>query len=241
MNQLIVGFGEIGRAVKEAICPDAETYDIADDLAPSQLSQLPSLHDLDILHVCIPYSGNFTEDVKDYIKVLNPKHIIVYSTVLIGTCRSIDQRVVHSPIEGVHPHLAESIKESRRWIGFNDGAEGKFFVEYFDEKGFKVCFITSTETAELVKLRSTAKYGINIAWAQYETELCERFGVPYDQVMAFDQDYNDTYKNNLDVGRYILYPPNGKIGGHCVVPNAKLLNEQYPSELLDKIIEMEVK
>jgi hypothetical protein len=39
------------------------------------------------------------------------------------------------------------------------------------------------------------------------------------------------------VVRPILYPPDGPIGGHCVVPNAKILSEEYESEFLRFIIE----
>ncbi len=240
MNQLIVGFGEIGKAVHEAICPDAFTYDINDDLSPSELDQRPSLKDLDILHVCIPYTGNFVEDVKEYIELLKPRHVIIYSTVPIGTCQSISDKVVHSFVEGRHPYLAESIRKSRRWVGSDNGDVARFFVDYFRNRDLDTIYV-STKTSELVKLRSTAKYGINLVWAQYEAELCEKFGVAYTDVMQFDEDYNKTYEDEDYINRYILYPPNGRISGHCIVPNAKLLNEQFPSEFLDKIIEMGAK
>lgn len=236
MNQLIVGFGEIGRAVKEAICPDAETYDASDE----PFDHL-KFSDVDVLHICFPYDDSFKQQVADYITAIKPKHIIVYSTVPIGTCRSISEKIVHSPVEGRHSGLADSIKNSYRWVGFNDGNEGRFFVDYFEDRKLKVWFVASTETTELAKIRSTAKYGINLVWAQYETELCEKFGVAYDQVMAFDQHYNETYRSDPNINRYILYPPNGVVGGHCVTQNAKLLNEQFPSELLQRIIDMEVK
>lgn len=236
MNELIIGFGQIGKAVKEVICPHAETYDIADSNDVSI-----NHNDIDILHICFPYSETFKRELQGYIGTLKPKHIIVYSTVPIGTCKDIDERIVHSPIEGRHPKLASSIRNSYRWIGFNDGTEGKFFCDYFESRNLKVWFVTSTDTTELVKLRSTAKYGVNLVWAQYDMELCKKYGVPYNEVMSFDVHYNETYIEEPDNNRYIVFPPNGKIGGHCIVPNAKLLNEQLPSDLLEKIIAMEVK
>ena len=241
MRELIIGYGQVGKAVHEAICPEAETYDLQDDLAPSQLAQLPG--ELDVLHVCLPYSANFVEDVKEYIASCRPKHIVVYSTIPIGTCREIGNKVVHSPIEGVHPQLADSIMKMNRFIGYNDGSEGKFFVHYFHSLGIPVEHISKTEATELIKLRSTARYGINLAFAQYETELCEKFGVTYTDLMSYDRAYNRLYEElgDIDARRYVLYPPGGKIGGHCVVPNAKLLNKQFPSVLLKQIIAMEAK
>jgi hypothetical protein len=36
--------------------------------------------------------------------------------------------------------------------------------------------------------------------------------------------------------RPVLNPPVGNIGGHCVVPNAEILNRMFPSALLGEII-----
>lgn len=237
MRSLIIGMGEIGQAVYEVIkdYDNVFKYDLSDGDLPE------SSNPIDILHICFPYSKDFRDEVKRYQMLLEPKHIIVYSTVPIGTCRAIHESVVHSPIEGRHPSLAESIKVAERWIGYNLGAEGKFFVDYFKMMGIDSATVAKTEATELFKLRSTAKYGINLVWAQYEAALCKAYGIDYSDLMEFDVSYNDLYER-LDephAKRYILYPPDGRIGGHCVVPNAKLLNEQYPNELLDKIIEME--
>jgi hypothetical protein len=231
MVQLVLGLGEVGRAVKE-VTGSEYSYDIKDDTP-----NLPA--GIDMLHICYPYSPTFIEAAQDDIERFRPKHTIVWSTVPIGTCRKVSDKVVHSPIEGVHPDLAKSIRKMRRWVGFNDGTAGRMAVKYFEDLGLRVWIVSSTEMTELAKLRSTAKYGINLVWTQYESELCGRFGVPFDELMTYDQDYNELF-TELDEWkqRYVLYPPNGRIGGHCVVPNAKLLNEQFPSDLLDKIIAM---
>jgi hypothetical protein len=238
MSDLIIGYGEIGKSVDRAVCDMAALhYDTT-----SSSDKIPKLFVTDVMHICFPYSETFVDDVKGYMKRFNPKHVIIYSTVPIGTCEQID-KAAHSPVEGVHPNLAKSIKTMHRWVSCNNGGELRFFVEYFESKGFECRFFTNTRTTELAKLRSTAKYGINLVWAEYEADLCKKFGVPFDQIMDFDMDYNELYRNlgETDFQRYILCPPNGEIGGHCVVPNAKLLNEQAPSDLLDKIIAMEKK
>lgn len=238
MNNLVIGMGEVGNAVYE-VTGSSHSYDI-DHVESGQINLIP----VGIMHVCFPYSETFVSDVQGYIARYNPRHILIWSTVPIGTCRKIDERVCHTPVEGVHPHLAESISKMRRWIGYNRGEEGRFFEKYFArDLGMDISIVRGTETTELLKLRSTAKYGINIAWAQYEQELCDKYGVSFDSMMGFDQDYNKLYSDMglFGFSRYILYPPDGEIGGHCIVPNAKMLNEQLPNELLDKIIEMEKK
>ncbi len=241
MNQLVIGMGQIGTAVKE-VTESAFYYDpIFDDKKSSSYPQIDG--GVDVMHICFPYTKDFVTEVESYINDYDPKHVVVWATVPIGTCRRIGYKVVHSPVEGIHPNLVESIRKMKRFVGWNNGAEGRFFVNYFSALGMSTSSVSSTETTELLKLRSTAKYGVNLVWAQYEAKLCKQFGVAYTDLMAYDRAYNELYDKLgvREVGRYVLYPPEGEIGGHCVVPNAKLLNEQFPSDLLDKIINMEKK
>lgn len=234
MNQVVMGMGELGTAVAQVTRSDV-SYDFD---KKRTVGTIPK--DLDVMHICYPYSEDFIAYARVDIKNYKPKHVVVWSTVPIGTCRQIGEKVVHSPVEGIHPLLADSILKMCRYIGWNDGAEGRFFVDYFLKLGLDTRDVSNTETTELLKLRSTAKYGVNLVWAQYEAELCKKFEVAYTEVMQYDTDYNNLYKElgEAYVARYVLYPPGGEIGGHCVVPNAKLLNEQMPSDLLDKIIAM---
>ena len=42
-----------------------------------------------------------------------------------------------------------------------------------------------------------------------------------------------------NVVRPVLYPPkDGKIGGHCVIPNAELCKKFFDSTVLDYILEL---
>jgi hypothetical protein len=232
---VLIGKGQIGTAIQSILEPDI-SYDIID-------GAFPDLDDeVDFLHIAIPYSDQFIDIVNSYIDRLTFTEdggTIVYSTVKIGTCSKIKGQVAHSPVEGVHPRLAESILRSNRWIGCSD----IIFAEYVKDMWSDytdVVIVHKSEYTEFMKLRSTAKYGINLVWTDYENQIAEAIGMPFEYIKYFDQDYNDLYSRlgNPEYQRYILDPPEGHIGGHCVVPNAELLNEQYPSELLDKIIEM---
>lgn len=234
MNSLIIGLGEIGRAVREVIVKTDKvyTYDLEDD-------SLTFGSSIDILHICFPYSEDFTKQVKQYVKEVKPWHIIIWSTLPIGITKQV-KGAVHSPVEGKHPRLTLSIKSMTRWIGANDETEGIFFFEYFKELMLKPKLVSDSNFTEFLKLRSTAKYGINLVWTEYEAKVAEQLSMDMDYVREFDRDYNKLYHNlGMDwAQRYILGNPHGKIGGHCVVPNAELLDEQFPSELLKMIKEM---
>lgn len=231
-NSLIIGRGEIGSSVEEVIRlkDKVDTYDKARD------AKLVFDVHTDVLHICFPYSDKFVDQVNYYIKECKPWHVIIWSTVPIGTTREI-KGAVHSPVEGRHPKLARSIRDSIRWIGINDEVEGEFFKLYFKEHMIASRVVERTEFTEFLKLRSTSKYGINLVWTDYEANVASDIGMDFELLKDFDRDYNKLY-HNIDMNwaqRYILDPPRGKIGGHCVIPNAELLDEQFPCELL-KII-----
>ena len=62
----------------------------------------------------------------------------------------------------------------------------------------------------------------------------------YSATRQWNLDYNELY-NRLGMKwakKYILDPPVGKKGGHCVTPNAKLLYDQYPDEMVKIVGEL---
>lgn len=229
-HHLIIGMGEIGSAIY-GLFPTAITLDAKDE-------ETALIDAVSVMHICFPYSEEFIDYVLDYMEEYRPNHVIIYSTVPIGTTKQI-LNAVHSPVEGKHPDLELSIRQMVRWIGYNGmSEEGIFFKNLFWEKGINSRIVESTDFTEFLKLRSTSKYGINIAWTAYEKKVADGIEMPFELLKEFDRDYNKLYKNmGIDwAQRYILDPPDGPIGGHCVVPNAKLLNKQFPSGLLDEII-----
>lgn len=230
---LVIGMGQIGEAVSEVIgrlyhheCQDKDIKSHADT-------------SINIMHICFGYSDDFIEEVKEYQEFYMPDYTVIWSTVPIGTTKQI-QGAVHSPVEGRHPDLAESIKRMPRWIGSEDDDTGRFVAYYFRQLGLKTSWVKDSRYTEFLKLRSTSKYGINLVWADYEKQVANELGMNFSLIKQFDRDYNALYQElGMDwAQRYILDAPEGKIGGHCVVPNAELLDKQYPSELLKMVKEM---
>lgn len=227
MNHLIVGYGEIGKAVHDvAVVGKTGMIDLGIE------EDVPS--NVDVLHVCFPYSEDFNKEVEKYIKVHSPEHIIVWSTVPIGTCANIDVRVVHSPVEGVHPELEMSLRQMERWIGYNQKSEGQFFANYFQDLGLRTKLVPSTHFTEALKLLSTTEYGINIEFARYKKRVADEIGMDYELCKEFNQEYNRLYRNlGMDkrFQKFVLDAPEGKKGGHCVTSNSRILHDQFPSEL----------
>jgi len=230
MKAILCGYGEIGKAVFKVF----SKYHKIQIHDPYQSLEVSKGTKADILLVAIPYSSAFVNIVSKYQKYFKIKTTIVFSTTAIGTCRQLN--AVHSPVEGKHPNLAKSIKIHKRWIGgTNINA-----LDFFSKAGFKsknTEILRKSEWTEFLKLRSTSLYGVNIEFARYSKEVADNLKMPFENIQQFDKDYNKLYQELKmpQYSRYILTPPKGKIGGHCVTSNSKILNKQYPNNLLKEI------
>ena len=194
--------------------------------------------DIDILNICIPGGlDNFIDIVKEYRDLYNSKLVIIHSTVPIGTTRKID-KAVHSPVRGIHPNLAEGIKTFVKFIGYNNDTDRDMCIEHYDQLGIKHHAIKSSEASELAKLTSTTYYGLCIAWHGEMKKICESAGISFDEaVTTFNKTYNEGYKalDKPEVIRPVLYPPEGVIGGHCILPNVEILKRHSSSSAYELI------
>ena len=100
------------------------------------------------------------------------------------------------------------------------------------EKRFKkIEWMSTTKTAELAKiLVDTTYYGWLINYAQITKMICEKEGVDFDEMWKFADEIHENLGN-----RPKMYP--GIIGGHCVIPNLKLV-EYENLDIIKKINEL---
>lgn len=221
-KNLIVGMGQIGNGLFSVL---------SDQVLVECIDRDPEFvaHKIEILHIAFPYSEDFSKYVEEYVARFNPALTIVYSTVPIGTCEKLG--VVHSPVEGKHPALGLSIKNSPRWLGSTNqrllDKAGKFWEQFGHIRK-----MPSADFTEALKLLSTTEYGINIEFARYKKQIADDIGMDFSATRQWNMDYNLLYRKlNMDwASKYILDAPEGPKGGHCVTPNARILNEQYPSD-----------
>jgi UDP-N-acetyl-D-mannosaminuronate dehydrogenase len=226
----ILGFGEIGKAIAEFY----ENPKIKD------LNRDDGLEGVEVLHVCIPWSNDFVKTVKNQIKKIQPKLTIIHSTVVPGTTKKIGGSVVHSPVRGVHPDLFKGIKTFVKYIGADNKAAAELAEVHLGSLGVKTKTFFPAATTELGKLLDTSYYGVCIAWHGEMAKLCNKFGVDFKKAVAdFNQTYNSGYEKlgMKNVVRPVLYAPQNGIGGHCVIPNAKILANFGKSKALDLILE----
>jgi len=237
MMTTIIGCGDVGRAMKEFF-PEAIVFD------PAMSKTIPP-DSVDVVHICIPYSDTFVDVVCGYIARLRPSITIIHSTVKVGTTQAVEAhagkecQIVYSPVMGKHPDLGGEMRVFCKFVSSSSYEGVLCAAEILSARGIPVKTVLLKPAAlELAKLLDTTYYGLCIAFHRYAAELCEKEEVPFDTITDWTREYNraSSLLGRAGYQRPVLIPPGGAIGGHCVVPNAMLLAEQYgPHAILDLI------
>lgn len=225
----ILGYGEIGKAIAKFYSPS--------QVKIKDLQRNDGLQGIDVLHICIPWSNKFIKIVKKEISQVKPKITIIHSTVALGTTKKIGGMVVHSPIRGVHPNLYEGIKIFVKYIGADSEQAGIAAKKHLESLGIKTKLFMPSKTAEALKLWDTTQYGWMIILNKEIKKWCNKTGVDFEAVYTeANQTYNDGYKKlgrNEVLRPYLKYAP-GPIGGHCVIPNCRILKSEIAKGILSK-------
>jgi UDP-N-acetyl-D-mannosaminuronate dehydrogenase len=223
---IIVGLGEVGKALMEIVKSKHQTFGVDINL-PASVSQC------DVMHICFPFqSDKFVGQVVEYIQRYRPALSIINSTVAPGTTRNIavesGTAVVNSPVRGKHARMQAQMLHYAKFVGSLDQESGQRAVEHFEGLGMKTKLLGSPEATEIAKLTETTYFGLMIAWAQEIERYCASLGVNYDEVVSFYEEIK-------------FFPPvkyfPGVIGGHCVMPNMDILLQKFPSGLLEAIVQ----
>ena len=213
---LILGAGEVGIALNVALSRNylVEMHDpLKGILAPQRY--------FSHLHVTFPYSGEFMAQVREYQERFRPEFTIIHSTVPVGISRQLN--AIHSPIRGLHPHLAESIQIFPKFLG---GTHAPKVADYFRKAGIKVILVDHQETSEALKLFDTEYYRVCIEFCQRVKKYCDGHNLNFHEVYTLGNlTYNDSYDKlgYPEFTRPVLQPMLQEIGGHCIRPNQELI------------------
>lgn len=220
---LIIGFGEIGEALYECLKTSNEI--VVDVIVDKKIGRKKlNFGKVEIMHICFPYSKEFVKEVKEYQRKYRPSYTIIHSTVPVGTSRKCG--AIHSPVIGVHPYLERSLKTFTKFLG---GEQASEVADYFRRANIKVYLTDKQETTELLKVLCTTLYGINIEYTKDVKRQCKKYGVPFEAWTLWTDNYNAGY---MELGQNQFVRPNlipimKKTGGHCVLPNTKLIDTKF--------------
>jgi UDP-N-acetyl-D-mannosaminuronate dehydrogenase len=224
---LVVGLGEVGGALAEVL--DRSETVLRIDIAPVEINE-----PINIMHICIPFKvqADFEAATVEYIKRFKPALTIINSTVMPGTTRSIAEKsgaaLAYSPVRGKHVRMQQDMLHYCKFVAAIESDDAARAASHFQAAGMKTRIVNKVETLEVAKLAETTYFGVCIAYAQELNRYCERVGGNYEEAIGFFE----------EVGFLPLQPyfP-GFIGGHCVIPNIKILLELAPSTMLEAILD----
>jgi len=247
-ESLIIGNGEIGSSLKKILDlrENREKSGIIDKKDKDFKERLTDLKCKN-LHICFPNTINFIKDVLKYLNTFEPELCIIHSTVPVGTTSKINYlafatkiapltQVVHSPVRGQHPNLDKGLLTFIKYVGTE--SKEAFNKTKKEMDNINLVWFQKSENTELGKLLDTSYYGLCIAWHREMERLCKYFKVDFENAVTnFNESYNVGYtKLRPNVIRPVLSSPGKKkIGGHCVIQNAKLLNSQRRSKFLELV------
>jgi UDP-N-acetyl-D-mannosaminuronate dehydrogenase len=222
---VVVGLGEVGRPLLQLLTGHYQVIGV-DITLPSEPTGF-----VDILHICYPFEiKDFVSETARYIDLFKPKVTVINSTVGVGTTRVIAERtgaaVVNSPVRGKHARMLQELGKYTKFIGALDPAIGKYVAAHFEGAGVKTKVLPAPEATEVAKLTETTYFGLMIAWAQEVERYCDQAGLSYEDVIGFYEE--------ISFFPSTKYFP-GIIGGHCVLPNIKILRTFDDSSLLRAI------
>jgi len=223
---LVVGIGEVGGAL-------AEVLERSGPVLRHDLERVDFDCPIGVMHVCIPFLSpkQFVTATLSYIERFSPELTVINSTVLPGTTRLLGAKsrsaVVFSPVRGKHARMVQDLLSYVKFVAAAEPTAAAMATAHFSGAGLRTRTMSKPETLELAKLAETTYFGVLIGYAQELNRYSERLGVEYSEATEFFKE--------IDFLPQVSYYP-GFIGGHCVIPNIKLLKQIHESELLNAVL-----
>ena len=230
-KDVVVGLGEIGRPIQKLISKGELTvgFDINKKLMDVNKFQKNIDVPTKTLHVCIPFTNNFRHNVITLCGKFSPKCLVIHSTLQPYTTKKLQNKltipVIFSPTRGVHKRMLYDLKRYTKFFAIEPDAPKKIWAITMYAKSMKKCGVKAQKmsdpiTLELAKIIcDTSYYGWLINYAQLSKMIATENHVDYDEMWTFSDEIHKHLGN-----RPKMYP--GIIGGHCVIPNLDLIQNQ---------------
>ena len=235
-KDIVVGIGEIGKPILKLLSKSniVVGFDLNHDLMDERKFQKYKNLKTSFMHIAIPVTGKFINNILKLYKKFQPECIVIHSTIKPGTTEKLQGKlpipVIYSATRGVHKRMIYDLKRYTKFFVISANApRGKWassrYVKMMKHCGIKTKKMTKPETLELAKIICDTSYlGWLVNYAQLSNMIANEYGVNYDEMWSFTEEIQKFLGN-----RPKMYP--GIIGGHCVLPNLDLIN----NEKLDQI------
>jgi UDP-N-acetyl-D-mannosaminuronate dehydrogenase len=230
-KDIVVGLGEIGMPLLKLISKkeNAIGYDL--DKKLMNQTKFKKFQDLQtrFLHIAIPVTKNFNSNIIKLYEQFMPECIVIHSTISPGTTEQLQKKLkiplIFSATRGVHKRMLKDLQRYTKFFAISKSASKKEWaaIEYrktMMKCGIKTQRMSKPETLELAKILCDTSYlGWLINYAQLTNTIAIQHNVDYDEMWKFSDEIHEILGN-----RPKMFP--GFIGGHCVIPNLDLMQNQ---------------
>ena len=230
-KDVVAGLGEIGYPILKFLSKKQITvgYDVDERLMNKSKFKKFQETQTSFLHIAIPVTSKFEPNILQLYKKFKPDCIVMHSTVGPGTTEKIQEKLdvplIYSATRGVHKRMLKDIKRYTKFFAISKKAPKKqWAIKTYSRKmkncGVKTKQMSKPETLELAKIICDTSYlGWLVNYAQMSNTIANEYGVDYDEMWSFSDEIHKLLGN-----RPKMYP--GYIGGHCVLPNLNLINDE---------------
>ena len=228
-KDVIAGLGEIGKPIFKLLSKEhiIVGFDLNHNLMDERKFEKYRNLKTSFLHIAIPVTDKFINNVLQLHKKFQPECIVIHSTIKPGTTEKLQDKlpipVIYSATRGVHKRMSNDIKRYTKFFVISANAPRKKWASSKYAKlmrcvGIKTKKMSKPETLELAKIVCDTSYlGWLVNYAQLSNLIAIEHGVNYDEMWSFSDEIHEFLGN-----RPKMYP--GYIGGHCVIPNLDLIH-----------------
>ena len=230
-KDIVAGIGEIGKPILKLLSKHGVVvgFDSNPDLMDERKFERYESLKTSFLHIAIPVTGKFINNVLKLYKKFQPECIVIHSTIKPGMTEKLQEKlsipVIYSATRGIHKRMAYDLKRYTKFFVISANApRGKWattrYVQSMKRCGVKTKKMSKPETLELAKIICDTSYlGWLVNYAQLSNVIAIKHGVDYDEMWSFSDEIQKFLGN-----RPKMYP--SFIGGHCVIPNLNLINNE---------------
>ncbi len=223
-KDVVAGLGEIGSPILKLMSKPATVigYDINEKLVDKKKIAKYDNKQTCFLHICIPFTDKFTDNILSLAKRFSPEAIVIHSTISPGTTSKLQSKlsipVIYSATRGVHKRMLNDLRRYTKFYAIEKDAPraewaAKTYSSLLKKCGVKSKQMSTPITLELAKIVvDTSYYGWLINYAQLSNMIALEHKVDYDEMWSFADEIHKFLGN-----RPKMFP--GFIGGHCLDEN----------------------
>ena len=230
-KDIVAGLGEIGLPILKLLSKNENIvgYDLNKKLMDDKKFLKLEKIKIRFLNIAIPVNKNFNSNVIQLEKKFQPRCIVIHSTISPGTTEQIQRKLIipliFSATRGIHKRMIKDLQRYTKFFAISKNAPKKEWAISEYRKTMKKCGIktqkmSKPETLELAKILCDTSYlGWLINYAQLTNTIAKKHNVDFDEMWTFSDEIHAVLGN-----RPKMFP--GFIGGHCVIPNLDLIQNQ---------------